>query len=56
MLPNEDFVLKALTAHVGGTYTDGDHPNTAPDAYLYLNDEKVAVEVTQLVEQVICNH
>ena len=49
MSPNETFVLEALQSRFGGNFTGGEDP---PDAYLYLEKKKIAVEVTRLVEQV----
>jgi len=49
MSPNETYVLEALQSKFGGNFSDGEDP---PDAYLYIKDMKIAVEVTRLVEQV----
>ena len=49
MTPNEIYVLEALQSKFGGKFSDGENP---PDAYLYLDNKKIAVEVTRLVEQV----
>jgi len=48
MRPNEEFVLNALVGKFGGIYSDGEDP---PDAYISFGNERVAVEVTALVQQ-----
>jgi len=50
MSPNEEFVMKSLTAVVGGKFEDGDDP---PDAILHLDAMRIGVEVSSLVQQVV---
>ena len=49
MKPDEEYVLAALASKFGGKYIDGEDP---PDGYLLLNNRKIAVEVTKLVEHI----
>jgi len=49
MRPDEEYVLAALASKFGGKYIDGEDP---PDGYLLLNNRKIAVEVTKLVEHI----
>jgi len=49
MTPNEEYVLEALQKKFGGTIMDGEDP---PDAYLCIEEKRIAVEVTRLIEQV----
>lgn len=49
MRPDEEYVLAALASKFGGKYIDGEDP---PDGYLLLNDRRIAVEVTKLVEHI----
>ncbi|MES9912828.1 MAG: hypothetical protein ABW126_10585 [Candidatus Sedimenticola sp. 4PFRAG1] len=49
MSPNEEYVLEVLKNEYGGHYIEGEDP---PDAYLFLDGNRIAVEVTRLVEQV----
>lgn len=50
MNPNEIYVLERLQSKFGGEYHKGENP---PDAHLCIEDKKIAVEVTRLVEQVM---
>ncbi len=50
MSPSEEFVMQSLTAVLGGIFYDGDDP---PDAILHLGTERIGVEVSSLVQQVI---
>lgn len=47
MSPNEEYVLQALQLKFGGEIQVGENP---PDAYLLLGKNRVAVEVSSLVE------
>ncbi len=49
MRPDEKHTLEALVDKYGGKFVDGDDP---PDAYIINKDEKIAVEVTRLVQHV----
>jgi len=49
MKPDEEYVLATLASKFGGKYIDGEDP---PDGYLLLNNRKIAVEVTKLVEHI----
>jgi hypothetical protein len=49
MSPNETFVMNSIVKTFGGKFTEGEDP---PDAYLQLDGKSIAVEVTQLVQQV----
>jgi hypothetical protein len=49
MRPEEVFVMNSITGKFGGNFTKGEDP---PDAYLHLNGKSIAIEVTQLVQQV----
>ncbi|WP_340677441.1 hypothetical protein [Paraglaciecola sp.] len=49
MRPDEVFVMNSIVEKFGGNFTEGEDP---PDAYLQLNGKSIAVEVTQLVQQV----
>lgn len=47
--PDEEFVIRALAAHLNATWSAGEDP---PDAYLKFGDETVAVEISTLTQQV----
>ncbi|KGJ89596.1 hypothetical protein [Colwellia psychrerythraea] len=49
MRPDEEYVLATLASKFGGKYIDGEDP---PDGYLLLNNRRIAVEVTKLVEHI----
>ena len=49
MRSDETFAMNSIVKKFGGSYTGGEDP---PDAYLQLNGENIAVEITQLVQQV----
>ncbi|ALO34955.1 hypothetical protein CMT41_09680 [Colwellia sp. MT41] len=49
MKPDEEYVLATLASKFGGKYIDGEDP---PDGYLLLNNRRIAVEVTKLVEHI----
>jgi len=46
---DETFAMNSIVKEFGGTFTEGEDP---PDAYLQLNGKNIAVEITQLVQQV----
>jgi len=50
MRPDEKFVLNALVSQFGGCFTEGQNP---PDAYLMIDNRRIAVEVTRLIEQLV---
>ncbi|NRD75212.1 hypothetical protein HQQ94_18690 [Shewanella sp. VB17] len=52
MRHEEEFALKALVSKYGGEFTEGEDP---PDAYLLVNDQRIAVEVSMLVEHITKN-
>jgi len=47
---DEKFVIKALCASYGGTWRIGEDP---PDAYMALNENEVAVEISNLTQHVV---
>jgi hypothetical protein len=47
--PDEEFVIRAITAHFGGAWSPGQNP---PDAYLAVDQETVAVEISTLTQHV----
>ena len=49
MKPDEEYVLATLASKFGGEFIDGEDP---PDGYLLLNNRRIAVEVTKLVEHI----
>ena len=49
MRPEEQFALEALVSEYGGKYIAGDDP---PDGYIINGDNKIAVEVTRLIQHV----
>jgi hypothetical protein len=48
--PDEEFVIRALAAHVHGMWTPGEDP---PDAYMKMGEETVAIEISTLAQQVV---
>lgn len=48
--PDEQFVITALAAHFGGTWSLGENP---PDAYLNAGEETIAIEISTLTQHVI---
>lgn len=49
MRQDETFAMNSIIKKFGGSFTEGEDP---PDAYLLLNGNNIAVEITQLVQQV----
>lgn len=47
MREEEVFAMNAIVKKFGGCFVEGEDP---PDAYLLINDKRVAVEVTQLIQ------
>ncbi len=47
---DEKFVIKSLCSKFGGTYRIGEDP---PDAYMSLNDNEIAVEISILTQHVV---
>ena len=47
---DEKFVIEALCAKYGGTYRIGEDP---PDAYMSLNGNEIAVEISILTQHVV---
>ena len=47
---DEIFVIKSLCSKYGGTYRIGEDP---PDAYMSLNDNEIAVEISILTQHVV---
>jgi len=47
---DEVFVIESLCSKYGGTYRTGEDP---PDAYMSLNDNEIAVEISTLTQHVV---
>lgn len=47
---DEEFVIKSLCTKFGGTFRIGEDP---PDAYMSLNDNEIAVEISILTQHVV---
>lgn len=46
---DEEFVIRAIADYVSGSWVPGDDP---PDAYLKINDEEIAVEISTLTQHI----
>ena len=50
---DEQFVISSLAAHFGATWSAGKNP---PDAYLKIDKETIAVEISTLTQHIINKH